>query len=503
MNEKMQCIFSEFKYGEKMKKILLAFVLVFALSFAGISIPNYTVSKSSFQPNEQGVITVTVVNPSGTARVSTLTMSISTPYEVTATGSPGLSDIENGGTAIVSIPIKIKSDAKAGVYLVTASFSGKEYDPGEEQPTNVINSISVPVTVLSSPIFTFATDASSLNNIDTVILNISNNGGIAKNARLGTSGTISLYGANEIFLGTIEESKSVSVQLDSRSALNGPEDLVLVMNYEDELGTKHTDEYTLRMTVKKETLNVAFLQNSDLVTREEGLVELAIKNNGDKKLKDVKLTFSNTSLRFKDRNQLLFGDIEQGASSTVNATIFADLTPGLNLVQATLSWVEDDVTKEEIVEFPMTISSDADVGVYLEAKPSPLTIGSEHTISVLVSNLGSYAIDNVDVEFSSDSFESLDISTNQYIGSLNNDDFSTVQFKVRVGNVVEGEYPINLNISYRDKSGEWKSKMITKNVNVYAPPVQNGSEFFLLGGLAVVAFAAWFFFIRKKPVKVG
>ncbi|MFH1785033.1 MAG: hypothetical protein ABH842_01260 [Candidatus Micrarchaeota archaeon] len=485
-----------------MKKILLAFVLMFALSFAGISIPNYTVSKSSFQPNEQGVITVTVVNPSGTARVSTLTMSISNPYEITVTGSSTLSDIENGGTAIVSIPIKIKQDAKAGVYLVTMSFTGTEYSSGED-PKKVLNSVSIPVTVLSSPIFSFVTDTTSLSSIDNIVLNVSNNGGIAKNARIGTSGTISLYGTNEVFIGNIEGSQLITLQLDSRSASDGPEDLILVMTYEDELGTQHSDQYIIRMTVKKEKLNLAFSQTSELVTREEGSITLTIKNNGDKQLKDVRLTFTNSSLRFKDRNELLFGNIAQGASAEVNATLFADLIPGLNLVPATLSWVEEDVEKEELVEFPFTVSSDADVGIYLEAKPSPLMSSQEHTISVLVSNLGSYAIDNVDVEFISDSLESLDISSNQYIGSLNNDDFSTVQFKVRIGNVPEGSYPIKLNITYRDKSGEWKSKLVTKNVNVYSQPAQNGSEFILIGGLVIVVLAVWFFFIRKKPTKVG
>jgi hypothetical protein len=151
----------------------------------------------------------------------------------------------------------------------------------------------------------------------------------------------------------------------------------------------------------------------------------------------------------------------------------------------------------------LTISSDADVAVYLEAKPTPLYAGQEHTISVLVSNLGSYAIDNVDVEFNSDSLQSIDISDSQYIGSLNNDDFSTVQFKVRVDTVPEGEYPITLTINYRDKSGEWQSKTITEYVNIYTQPVSDGSGFFMLGAVVVLAALGWFFFIRKKPAKVG
>ncbi len=42
-----------------MKKLMIAFMLLLALSFAGISISNYSVSKSTFQPNEAGVLTAT------------------------------------------------------------------------------------------------------------------------------------------------------------------------------------------------------------------------------------------------------------------------------------------------------------------------------------------------------------------------------------------------------------------------------------------------------------
>ena len=44
-----------------------------------------------------------------------------------------------------------------------------------------------------------------------------------------------------------------------------------------------------------------------------------------------------------------------------------------------------------------------------EAKPVPLVLNGQHTISVLVSNLGSYRIDNVDVSVSSPALSSLDI----------------------------------------------------------------------------------------------
>ncbi|MFH1520187.1 MAG: hypothetical protein ABID61_00935 [Candidatus Micrarchaeota archaeon] len=480
-----------------MKKLAVFFMLLVALTFAGISISNYTVSKSSFQPNEQGVLTATVVNPTGDARVTALTMSVTNPYEIIVTGTSKLSDISAGGTSIVTIPIKVRPGTSAGVYLVTLVFTGVSSEDGTNANT-ITNSVSIPVTVLNSPLLSFATSTTTLSGVDTINLQLINNGGTAKNVRISASGSIALYGTNELFVGNLNGSKNVMLPLDSRNASNGPEDLTLVVDYEDELGTAHSNEYILRMTVKKENVDIVFLQNSDLITRKEGPVRLAIKNNGNVTLKDVRLSFSNSSIKFKAQNELLFGDIPPGATVELNPILFVDLSPGLNIISGTLSWVDQDFTTDESIEFPLTVSSDTDVGVYLEAKPSPLMAGQDHTLSVLVSNLGSFPIDNVDVMFSSDTLKSLDISNTQYIGNLNNDDFSTVQFKIHVNDVPEGSYPINIDINYRDRSGEWKQKTITQNVNIHPAPSKNGGEIFLFGGLGIVVIAVWFFFIRKR-----
>ena len=479
----------------KLNLVVFALFAIVALSFAGVSVNNYTVSKSTFRSQDTGVITVTVTNPTGSNQVTGLTLSIQVPPEIILTASPKLADIESGGTAIVSIPIKIKSDAKPGVYLLNAVFTGST----SSSSSSSTNTISVPITIVNPPIISISTDTTVLSGIDSIGLTIKNNGGSAKNARLSFSGNVLLYGSNDVYLGDIDNSTKTTVLLDSRNATDGPQDITASLTYNDEIGLSHTDAYTIRVTVKKQKLDIIFIQNSSLVTRKESNLTLAITNNGNIDLKDIRLTFSDSSIRLKNLNEIKFGDIKSGETKQVAFLIFADLAPGLNIVSSKIKWVEKDVEKEQAITVPLTITSDSDVSVYLESKPTPLTSGAEHTISVLVSNVGSYGIDNVDVVFYSEYIQSLDVSSGQYIGSLDSDDFSTVQFKVKINNLAAGSYPVTTNVTYRDKSGEWKAKSIVRSVNISASKSDGLGAMLFLPVLIVIGLVVWYFRFRKKP----
>jgi uncharacterized membrane protein len=249
--------------------------------------------------------------------------------------------------------------------------------------------------------------------------------------------------------------------------------------------------------VKNEKLDLRFNQLSSITTREDGTLSLEVENNGED-IKDVRISFTDASFKLTDVSEIKVGDLTSNEKTTISANVLPTLTPGLNLVSAKVTWVEKDVSKEQTMNIPITITSDSDIAVYLESKPSPLTSGVEHTISVLVSNIGSYSIDNVDVGLNSDAFDLVDITPRQYIGSLEQDDFSTVQFKVRMKNV-GGEAPISINVKYRDASGDWVTKAITQSANVTSP-VSNGNGTLLLGGFVVlvVVILIWYFKFRKK-----
>jgi hypothetical protein len=477
-------------------KALLFVVLALGMSFAGISVNNFTISKETFNQNDPGAITVTITNPTGAERVSGITMAIDSPYEIILTGTPSLADISSGGTTIVTIPFRVREDARPGIYLVTLNFRG--ITEVEAQPKSSVNTVSIPLVVVDQPELSVSLGSQLLTGTDDVNFTVRNDGGLARNLRMRLPGDISLYGLSQIYLGEVRDSVSFSAFLDSRPAEEGPSDLIILLLFDDELGFHHEENKSVRVTVREERLDLVFTQQTVVTTKKEGPLTLSIRNGGSEQLRDVRLTFRNGTLRLKDQEELRFGDIGSGQTASATAVVYPDLPPGVNILEADLSWIEKDVQKEEERNVPITVTSDADVGVYLEAKPLPLTAGSDHTVSVLVSNLGSYRIENVDVSLSSPALRSLDISDRQYIGGLSNDDFSTVQFQMKVNATGEGTYPARITVNYRDQSGEWKQKVIPQEITVHPPPAQESSMLPLLGAAAFLAIAVWWFKLRKR-----
>ncbi len=478
-----------------MKNVLLVLML-FSMTFAGLSIDEYSLTKDIYNPGEPGVATVKVTNPVGSERVSSISMSITAAPELTVTGTPKLADIDSGGSAIVSIPFKVKPGTKAGIYTVHAFFSGflSSDAPGLSQQS--VNSVTIPVTVVNEPEFSFYVDSKVLTGFDSVNVTISNNGGAANNVKLSLPGEVSVYGSDQLYLGDISGNKTIQLLLDSRDVPDGATDVLMELSYDDELGIPHTENATIRMTVRDEPLDVKFTQKTDLYTRDESTLTIEVKNEGDVTLKDVRLSFMNNTIRLKDQTEFKFGDLAPGSTATVSALVYTEEAPGVNLLPSKVEWIEQDVQNEEERHVAITVTSDADVAVFLEAKPLPLSVGSEHTVSVLVSNLGSFAIENVDVTITSPAMSSLDISNNQYIGGLQRDDFSTVQFLMKPNQ--SGTQPVNIKVNYRDASGEWKTETITQTITIYQPDMQDSSPIPLLLLLAGVVVLVWWFKFRKK-----
>jgi hypothetical protein len=82
--------------------------------------------------------------------------------------------------------------------------------------------------------------------------------------------------------------------------------------------------------------------------------------------------------------------------------------------------------------------------------PSPVAAGGTYTISLQFSNTGNINIRALSVNASSESFEILS-SPQNYIGSLNLDDYSSVDYTVYSNNNLQpGVYPIHVTMVFRD-----------------------------------------------------
>ncbi len=486
-----------------MKKILVAFLVLIGLFYAPLSVESYEVSPEKMIPGQTGSIIITLKNVQPTG-ITTITKSVEdvSIYHSTAQGvqflveSPiQIGTIEGGSTALAVIPIRITENASGGI--VSPSFSIQQRD-GSKQV------LTVPIKVTNAAIITVSFDTQTFTGTDTLHMTITNKGGRARKMTIKINNTddFALIGQDQVFVGDVSESKTVELGIDSTNAPSGVVALILSISYQDENGDTITEEKKIAVTVKKENADVVFTQASAVTTSKDSILELRMENTG-KSLEDFRITFEDERVQTKEANEIKVGVLGANEERVVSIPVFIEAQPGVRNINVTLTWIENDVEKEEKTSIPIVVSSDADVAIFLEAKPAPLAIGAEHTLSVLVSNTGSYKIENVEVALTdADVFEILNAQPAQYIGGLESDDFSTVQYKVKIRNVEPGTYAIPVLVKYKDQSGTMVEKTIANTISIRQGEGQGGLGIIpIIAVLAIALVGYWWYRKSKKQAQ--
>jgi len=287
----------------------------------------------------------------------------------------------------------------------------------------------------------------------------------------------------------------------------GVNGIPFVLSYTDDGGNSISTAETLTVAVKKEKADVAFTQVEPIVTNKDNMLKMTVRNKG-RALDDFRVLLSDTQVQSKDNAQISLGSLASGEVKSFEIPVFVNEQPGVKTATFDVKWVEDNVEKAETFNVPLAISSDAEVGIYLDAKPTPLAVGGDYTLSATVSNLGSYKIANVVVALESNSaFSILNIQQEQYIGNLDNDAFSTVQYKIRINNnVTPGEYPLAFKVRYKDQSGIWIDREVKTNVSIR--PASEGVQkdngtgtLMIIGAVVLIGGGYWYFRMRKPKAK--
>ncbi|HIH23311.1 TPA: hypothetical protein HA238_06290 [Candidatus Micrarchaeota archaeon] len=489
---------------------VLALLVFVGILFAPLSVESYSVTPSVLKPGETGLIQITLKNvqPSGTTATTATIKNIKVyPYsaaglEFTAEGPVFVGTLEASASAIASFPVRILANAKGGV--ISPSFQVNQED------VSAVQKLVVPVKVSNSPVLSLSLDKQSIRGTDSLVVTISNNGGAASKLtlKLNESGKFSLVGTDQIFVGEVNGSDSTQVQvnIDARTAANGVNTLQWVLSYQQEGGDSATEGKSIPITVKKESADLLFSQSSNIVTSTDNLLKITVKNTG-KTLNDFRVTLeSEGGFQTKESGELKLGTFASGEEKEISINVFVDAQPGVRSIKLNMKWAEDDVEKEDSITIPLVISSDADVGLFVDAKPAPLVVGGDHTLSVLVSNIGSYKIENVEVALEeNDAFEIFNAQKSQYIGALESDDFSTVQYKIRIKKIVPGSYPIAVSVKYKDQSGVWVEKNMTREVLIRSQEeaLSRGglpSFVYIIGAAIVIGVLYWWFKMRKPSM---
>ncbi|VVC00205.1 Uncharacterised protein [uncultured archaeon] len=499
-----------------MKNGIFAFaamvLLLAGMASAGLSVDSYTVTPSSVSPGGQGTVQIVLRNVPTSTSTANNTLDNILVYLAT---TPGIQYRVNSPVAVgslsansyttISVPFLVLPDAKGGALSTQISIYY------QENPTATSGNrlVLATITVSNPAILSLSSDHQTVLSTDTINLTITNNGGAATraNLKIADGSNFSFIGKTSVFLGDINDTLTVPVQLDSRKVSEGLTSVPFVISYIDEGGSSVTDTKYLTVAVKKEKADVSFTQLEPIVTNKDNVLRMSVKNKG-RALSDFRVLLTDENVQSKDNSQITLGNLATGAEKSFEIPVFVNEQPGIKSATFDVKWVEDDVEKEEVFSIPLAISSDAEVGIYLDAKPTPIAVGGDYTLSATVSNLGSYKIANVVVSLADNSaFDILNIQQEQYIGNLDNDAFSTVQYKIRVlANVTPGQYPLVFKVRYKDQSGIWIDKNVSTVVSIRplgdGQAKGDGGLGYILA-IVVIAGAAYWYFRMRKPKAIA
>ncbi len=499
-----------------MKYALMA-LLLFGFCFAGLSIDKYTLSPEVVEPGGSGVLQITITNTGvQTDTVRSVAIAVSSVEALGIDRTFAVGDLESGASTVISLPFAASENISNGFYTVEvrATGTGESYylDSNNQLASKTETfekSASIPVQIVKQPVLSISLSKDSIEDISEVNFSLKNDGGSARRVEVTLlNPDVGFLNSGKLYVDSVDASASATVPatIDARAAKEGATKLQFQLSYQNELGTTISEVVEVPVTIKKSEGNFVFVQNAPIVSGQNDRLSLNLTNEGND-ISNLRFSFGTNDTYLIGMNEYKVGDLAGGEAKTFSVPVKANVEPGTHNIAVELSWEENGENQVATVTLPVEIVSDSSVGIYLEAKTNPLTAGADNTLSVTVSNLGNYNIQGTTVRVDSEAFTLDTIQPEQFIGELDSDDFSSVQYDITVNQVRAGEYPANVTVSFRDASGKWMTVKrqipITISGRAMTSDTQrnSGLNYLVIAGTVVVGGAAYLLWKRWKGGK--
>jgi len=336
-------------------------------------------------------------------------------------------------------------------------------------------------------------------------------GALVKDVRISLNSSDFLQrGKIPLPIGDVNGSRDFSFLLSSSSSVaSGDYEIPISISYKDDLGVEQssTGKIIVDVTVSAPKFIASVDSGEPLTQGNRVRISMSLKNNGDETAQNVFISISNSSVLTPiGFSEVSAGNLPPSSFASVSFDVGVnDVLPGFYSLPLRVRY-SDKYGKETeaAISSGIFVESKNDLSVYVSSKPAPIVSGGVHTLSVLVSNIGSSPIKALSVRMNSSTFALLEAQENQFIGGLSQDDFSTVQYKVLVGNVPEGDYLLDVQLDFKDSYNKPHTmsvpvilRVVSQQTAQAALGSQNGiSPLLLLVGAAAILIIAYF--VRKK-----
>ena len=492
-----------------MKKV---FLLVFILGLAGIlladiSISNISQNPSVIRPGTKGTITMLLTNTAN-IQISSLVAEAEAVGPISAGGKQPLGDYYPSTSTYLTIPFSVSENATAGSYFINLKFIYSN------STKNIVKNVQIPLVVRNDPVFIITTDNERVYTDGEFDLNlkIKNIGEEARTVKLEVSSTeFYQLKTNKIVLPSIKKDQEVNVSIRlsiNQSQSSGVYSVPILIRYLSDTGKEESVVETIKLTVIKKSpdITLELEEKQTIIPGAINQIVIRVKNNGEKKAYSVRVGQDGSDiLTILEKNYYDLGDIEPNNYKTLTLKVgIKDVQPGYYIEKFQIK-TKDENNHEKaplITNLGLDIQAKTDLGVFLSSKPSPLVENGEHTITLLVSNIGLASIKSLSASIHSDAFEVQDVQNEQYIGSLAADDFSSVQFKIKI-KARAGTYPVKITLNFLDSKNNPQTITKQVNVNILSQNQTNGANMLypmllVLGGIVlIIGFLIYWFKFRK------
>ncbi|PIT84232.1 hypothetical protein COU37_04160 [Candidatus Micrarchaeota archaeon CG10_big_fil_rev_8_21_14_0_10_45_29] len=511
---------------EKKLAALLPLMLLCAITFADLSVSGISVLPDTVRPGASGVVSMTVTN-TDTDEIYSINAIASGTGDVRSDSITSLGGLKYGASNVLAAPFSVREDADAGIYSLNVRLTWTQGNGSRYK------NVQVPISVINPAIFSIQSINKTVYTTGDFEIDmlIENGGGIAKSSRVSINSTQFLQtGQNPLMLGNIGTGDKLNFKMGltlAPAVTSGTYSVPVAITYVDEAGEERNTEAKFRIDVKKKSARIALSIGDEIrfVPGHDFMMPVIISNGGDEWAYDVQAGVASpsainaisgaTDLSAYDNILTALGstygsvgDLSPGEAKQIILHVGVnDIKPGFYKQYFVIKGKDanGDSKADELFPVGLNVEGLSDVSVFVSANPAPIMAGGEHTLSVLISNVGTSPIKALIVSAKGDDFVLQEAQDEQFIGGLVEDDFSTVQYKVKVANVPSGTYPLNVTMKFKDSYNRdlEKSQVVylkIKNLN----DAQMGEAgimavvILLVLLIAVVGGGYWYCVLNKK-----
>jgi hypothetical protein len=431
-----------------MRKNLVSLLVLIALCSVAFSEPSlqitsYSSVPSNVYPGTFGYIQLTVENSGDDTALSPTAY-----YYLDGVQRPLIiSNMNSGSSAQMSIPFRISQDAGGSIQLVKIDIY-YSYQSGSSTPVKT-TSLSVPLKVSQQKILEVRTLSSDKTSIApgekvTLELELKNNGGVINNLVVTTqeNSSFSIYGTTQKLVGSIPLKSDLNASLtllSSSSTSAGVYNIPLVFTYQDALGEPVEQTLYAGPVSVLEASSQYRLYLEPLTPVEIGskaVFKLTLKNMGASTVSAVVDMNSTDVFTPIGVQKIYFDSVAPGSSASVNISVGIASSKSAGYYS-----------------FPLKLSPSTGqpitygAGIAVDATPEllvSLETLSSGSMRIQIANTGNTAVRGVYVTARPRGSSSS--ATESFLGTLNVDDYETVDVPSTTGGALE------VQISFKDSN---------------------------------------------------